>query len=289
MSYSEHVPVFRRPRSPEEAQNTFNPNERTHVINIDGLPVLFASGIPLATDSNLLLYADTAQHKLDLVDADLITTALYSPIDKRENALGYLAYKKEGGQKYGHNISLKKYTQAKLHELHSATYKIGDTFGTLANLLNVTRTVTQNDNLLGRKSVSKQYEELDLLLNGIFQLLDHFNKKARARDMKIFHEFLDNIKSQSEKPFLIINGHGGTMIGENEDIWLIGEQLYYGIAIDSLLKYLFMIKGENHYSAILLFVCNPDKLAPRKFDNTPIYFVEGDAGFDVYRRKTVKV
>lgn|GEM_PF-3716179 len=113
-------------------------------------------------------------------------------------------------------------------------------------------------------------------------------KSVFTGDDPLEKDFLDVVKQSPDKPFLIINGHGGQrfensvaeLLGKTS--WLIGEKSGR-MSID--LQDLFKKIDPQKYSAILLVSCNEEGILPPHIPGTPVYFVKGISGFDFADRR----
>ncbi len=98
--------------------------------------------------------------------------------------------------------------------------------------------------------------------------------------------FYHTIRKVPEKPFLVIQGHGGDR-ENNPTKWQIGER-GTGVYTDLTAVLTRMNVQDDKYSAILLVSCNPQAIEPEKLGNTPIFYTEVLSGV-AERNKRPKV
>lgn len=276
------LPPFEPPQNPLEAAALLNPAKSVALENINGALALIAIEIPMSTDSSEYFYKDSQNHSFDYVDLSPSEEAEHSTLDANKMQAEYKTYKRK------ETTSFQDYVVAR-SSLRDQLRKKGSFMGRLGNLLNRSQRPASNRNtvLTDNQHVSNQMSELSNRIFDVFRLLPgKFDSRGVEEDKKLFQDFLATIRQNPQKPFLIVYGHGGTIRTGEGPKWSIGEQA------SSRRNYLRDVfhrmskdKENDFYSAVLLVSCNSKEIIPDKMNNVPLFFVQGEAGFDSETRR----
>lgn len=275
-------PPFEPPKTPLEAAVLLNPASSVALENINGALALIATDIPMSYDSSIFFYQDDKKHSFDYVDLSPSEESEHSTIDAKKMHDEYKSYKRKDTTSFQNYVAARSAIRERLRGK-------GSFMGRLANLLNRSPRPATNDSttLSEEQSVSNQMSELSNRIFDVFRLLPgKFDARGIEEDRILFQKFLEVIRANPQKPFLIVYGHGGTIRTGEGPKWSIGEQ---GSARRTYLKDVFhrmrKLSEKKPYSAILLVSCNSKSVIPDKMDDIPLFFVQGEAGFDSENRR----
>ncbi len=265
-------PEFRKYPSTQVAKEALHPHTKTLLVNLNGVPVLRHINIPLFPDTSFMLYGEKVAGHIDYINLGLSDFLKNATADEPTLSARYKRAHPDG--KYDFRVFAGRQMDAK--KRYASNFQI-----TPGRILRRETTSTAKGYPLTRQSrSSEQCAVVMELIGSVFWL-----PKFSQFDVDMLVDFFKSIRAHPEKPVLFIHGHG---MADPSDTWVVGEREgLASIPVDQLLTYIEKTTGKNHYSAIVLVVCNEDNLYPKKLGSTPIFYVCGAAGGNEQKKRRV--
>lgn len=265
---------FRPYPSTQIAKEALHPHTKTLLVNLDGVPVLRHINIPLFPDTSHMLYGEKITGHIDYVSLCLSDFTKNATADKPTLRMRYDIAHPDGKNDF----------QAFAKRQMDDTKRHTSNFQIMAGriLRKESKSTVKGYPLTRQSRSSEQCAAVMELLHSVFWL-----PKFSQFDVDMLVDFFKSIRAHPEKPILFVDGHGMTNLS---GVWVAGEREgRIAIPVDELLSYIEKTTGKNHYSAIVLNVCNEGNLRPKKLGKTSIFYVCGNAGGNEKKvRRTVK-
>lgn len=260
--------IFEKPvKDAKEASEILHPHLRTSVDLLDNVTILNHESVPIYPDTSELLYGVDHKGVFDYMNLRL------SDYVKQAPANGAVIQDKYN--RSNKSINYHDFAKDEMNKLYPYTA------AEVGNILRVKPVETSSFQTgyphTKTEKITYQRYEVEHLLEHVFRFQE--NRINHGMDWDLFHDLQNTLISNPEKSILFLTAHGGIKQRDGKSYWAIGEREAgsFHIPINTLLDYIHDTKGENHYAAVVLDICNPGNFKLEKFDKTPIYYSMGNS------------